>query len=84
MPRQIWTLTQADVSFLIDHAINDAKAIGVAVMREHGGGGPAVSDPIGALAALMGPEGRLSKHCSFCYELRLHRARGYGARAGEA
>jgi hypothetical protein len=49
------------------------------VMREHGGGGPAVSDPIGALAALMGPEGRLSKHCSFCYELRLHRARGYGA-----
>jgi hypothetical protein len=49
------------------------------VMREHGGAGPAVSDPIGALAALMGPEGRLSKHCSFCYELRLHRARGYGA-----
>jgi hypothetical protein len=27
----------------------------------------------------MGSEGRLSKHCSFCYELRLHRARGYGA-----
>ncbi len=47
-------------------------------MREHGGG-PAVSDPIGALAALLAPEGRLSKHCSFCYELRLHRARGYGA-----
>ena len=49
------------------------------VMREHGGGGPAVSDPIGALASLMGPEGRLSRLCSFCYELRLHRARGYGA-----
>jgi hypothetical protein len=47
-------------------------------MREHDGG-PAVSDPIGALAALLAPEGRLSKHCSFCYELRLHRARGYGA-----
>ena len=31
MPRQIWTLTQADVSFLIDHAINGAKAIGVAI-----------------------------------------------------
>jgi hypothetical protein len=27
----------------------------------------------------MGPEGRLSKQCNFCYELRLHRARGYGA-----
>jgi hypothetical protein len=49
------------------------------LMREHGGGGPAVSDPIGALAALLAPEGRLTKHCSFCYELRLHRARGYGA-----
>jgi uncharacterized protein GlcG (DUF336 family) len=31
MPRQIWTLTQADASFLIDHVINGAKAIGVAV-----------------------------------------------------
>jgi uncharacterized protein GlcG (DUF336 family) len=31
MPRQIWTLTQADASFLIDHAINGATAIGVAV-----------------------------------------------------
>jgi hypothetical protein len=36
-------------------------------------------DAISALAALMAPEGRLSKQCSFCYELRLHRARGYGA-----
>jgi hypothetical protein len=56
-----------------------ALADELTVMREHGGGGPAVSDPIGALAALMATEGRLSKHCSFCYELRLHRARGYGA-----
>jgi hypothetical protein len=36
-------------------------------------------DAISALAALMATEGRLSKQCSFCYELRLHRARGYGA-----
>jgi hypothetical protein len=43
-------------------------------MREHGGG-----DPISALASLLAPDGRLSKYCSFCYELRLHRARGYGA-----
>ena len=43
-------------------------------MRERGG-----SDAISALAALLGPDGRLSKQCSFCYELRLHRARGYGA-----
>jgi hypothetical protein len=55
-----------------------ALADELALMREHRGG-PAVTDPIGALAALLAPEGRLSKHCSFCYELRLHRARGYGA-----
>ncbi len=55
-----------------------ALADELSLMREHGGG-PAVNDPIGALAALLGPEGRLSKHCCFCYELRLHRARGYGA-----
>jgi hypothetical protein len=45
-------------------------------MRDHHG---SVDDPIGALAALLAPEGRLAKHCCFCYELRLHRARGYGA-----
>ena len=44
-------------------------------MREAGGGGDAIS----ALAALLAPEGRLSRECAFCYELRLHRARGYGA-----
>jgi len=38
-----------------------------------------VHDPVGALVALLATDGRLSKQCSFCYELRLHRARGYGA-----
>jgi hypothetical protein len=48
--------------------------------RERGRPGSAtVSDPISALAALMAPRGALSRQCSFCYELRLHRARGYGA-----
>lgn len=46
----------------------------LATMREHGGG-----DPISALAAVLAGDGRLSKLCAFCYELRLHRARGYGA-----
>jgi hypothetical protein len=36
-------------------------------------------DPVGALAALLAPGGQLAQHCRFCYELRLHRARGYGA-----
>jgi hypothetical protein len=36
-------------------------------------------DPVSALAALLAPGGALANHCRFCYELRLHRARGYGA-----
>jgi len=36
-------------------------------------------DPVGALAALLAPGSALSNACRFCYELRLHRARGYGA-----
>ena len=37
------------------------------------------ADPVSALAALLAPGGALTLHCRFCYELRLHRARGYGA-----
>jgi hypothetical protein len=37
------------------------------------------ADPVSALAALLAPGGALSNHCRFSYELRLHRARGYGA-----
>ena len=38
-----------------------------------------VADPISALTALLSEDGALSHWCRFCYELRLHRARGYGA-----
>ena len=37
------------------------------------------ADPVSALASLMSPGGQLAQTCRFCYELRLHRARGYGA-----
>jgi hypothetical protein len=37
------------------------------------------ADPISALTALMATDGALNHWCRFCYELRLHRARGYGA-----
>ena len=66
-----------------------AMADELTAMREHGGpgnevnevsgAGPGGGDPISALAALLAPGGRLAKQCGFCYELRLHRARGYGA-----
>ena len=49
-------------------------AIGEATARMTGTG-----DAVGALAALLSPGGELDRACRFCYELRLHRARGYGA-----
>ena len=56
-----------------------AMAEELAAMSEQGHGGPSAGDPIGALAALMSGDGRLERLCHFTYELRLHRARGYGA-----
>ena len=56
-----------------------ALAEELTAMRELGNGGPSAGDPIGALAALMSVDGRLARLCHFTYELRLHRARGYGA-----
>jgi len=51
-----------------------AASIGEATARMTGTG-----DAIGALAGLLSPGGELDRACRFCYELRLHRARGYGA-----
>jgi hypothetical protein len=63
------------------HALADGRPVYVraiaeelATMRDQGGG-----DAISALAALLAPDARLARQCNFCYELRLHRARGYGA-----
>jgi hypothetical protein len=36
------------------------------------------ADPVSALCALLAPGGQLTAACLFSYELRLHRARGYG------
>jgi hypothetical protein len=66
------------------HALADGRPVYVraltdelTLMREHGG--PGSADAISALAALLSVDGTLAKQCGFCYELRLHRARGYGA-----
>ena len=62
------------------HALADGRPVYIrAIADELHLMGDQGGDAISALAALMAPEGRLSKQCSFCYELRLHRARGYGA-----
>lgn len=63
------------------HALSDGRAGYVAALasatHDMAARGPA--DPVAALSALLAPGGRLFGSCRFCYELRLHRARGYGA-----
>jgi len=62
------------VTSLSDGRAAYVKLLGDA-MAQMGG----VADPISALTALLSADGALSHWCRFCYELRLHRARGYGA-----
>ncbi len=62
----------------IIHALSDGRPLYLRLLAEAtaamGGG-----DPVSALAAQLAPGAPLSVACRFCYELRLHRARGYGA-----
>jgi hypothetical protein len=62
------------VQVLTDGRAHYVKALGEA-MAQNGG----TADPISALAGLMSADGALNRSCRYCYELRLHRARGYGA-----
>ena len=62
------------------HALADGRAAYVhalgemcTAMSQRGG------DPISALTALLTTDGALTSWCGYRYELRLHRARGYGA-----
>jgi hypothetical protein len=72
-----------DLSYLarVVHALTDGRPAYVSALRdaliamhEQGGG-----DPVSALASELGSEGRLASRCRQSYELRLHKARGYGA-----
>ena len=62
------------VQALADGRAAYIRAVGDAMA--HMGG---TADPVGALTGLMAADGALNHWCCFCYELRLHRARGYGA-----
>lgn len=61
-------------------ALTDGRA---AYVRALGEASTAMStrggDPISALTALLTADGALTGWCGYRYELRLHRARGYGA-----
>ena len=63
------------------HALSDGRpayarmiAEAAAAMAPRGGGRSGQR-----AGALLAPGGQLAAACRFCYELRLHRARGYGA-----
>jgi len=61
------------------HALTDGRAAYVRAMADALGQMGRGPDPVAALAALVQPGAALERWCRFCYELRLHRARGYGA-----
>jgi hypothetical protein len=63
------------IQALADGRAAYVRALGDATGSISGRGG----DPISALTALLTGEGALATWCSHRYELRLHKARGYGA-----
>ena len=63
------------IQALADGRAAYVRAIGEATASLSGRGG----DPISALTALLTSDGALTTWCGYRYELRLHRARGYGA-----
>jgi hypothetical protein len=61
-------------------ALADGRASYVRAISEATTSGHArTGDPISALTALLTSDGALTAWCGYRYELRLHRARGYGA-----
>jgi len=60
-------------------ALTEGRAAYVRAMADMLGQMGRGADPVAALAALLQPGAALERWCRFCYELRLHRARGYGA-----
>ena len=63
------------------HALSDGRPSYARMIAEAAAGlGPrGAADPVSALCALLAPGAPLAAACRYCYELRLHRARGYGA-----
>ena len=63
------------------HAISDGRPSYARMIAEASTtmGARGALDPVSALTALLSPPGTIATACRFSYELRLHRARGYGA-----
>jgi hypothetical protein len=60
-------------------ALTDGRAVYVGALGQAMAQLGGAADPISALSSLLCTDGALKHWCQFCYELRLHRARGYGA-----
>lgn len=61
-------------------ALSDGRASYVRAISDAAAGvSGRAGDPISALTALLTSDGALTTWCGYRYELRLHRARGYGA-----
>jgi hypothetical protein len=60
-------------------ALSGGRASYVALLLESLATMGAAIDPVAAVAALVAPDGRLAARCRESCELRLQRARGYGA-----
>ena len=68
----------ADIAPAVTALVAGAPAAAHILLAGLASMGPA-TDPVAALAASIAPDGPLTAHCRHSYELRLHRARGYGA-----
>jgi len=66
------------------HALTDGRAAYVSLLASAlaATNGASGGDPVSALTGEMAPGTRLWWRCRFSYELRLHRARGYGSLKG--
>jgi hypothetical protein len=61
-------------------ALTDGRAAYVSAMIQAlARSAPDAHDPVAVLGRLLRPGGALSARCRYSYEVRLHRARGYGA-----
>jgi hypothetical protein len=68
----------AALAGLVSRLAEGRAAYACAIVEAMANGGP-TPDPVAALAAMFETDARLWSLCEFTYELRLHRARGYGA-----
>ncbi|HJO39348.1 MAG: hypothetical protein QGG24_05020 [Vicinamibacterales bacterium] len=74
------TLGRAELARAV-RALTDGRPSYVQLLDDamRGMDGSVGDDPVAALAGQMARGALLWERCRFCYELRLHRARGYGA-----